>query len=217
MLVRVITERERRSRAAPMAPEDRRAAIIVATVPLVRARGFDVSTRQIAEAAGVAEGTIFRVFDTKEELLQEAVRAALDPTEAEQQLRLIDRTAPLGDRVRAAALVLQQRMTDLLELAMAIGPAHLPAHDEVHRSHYSRLDTILADLFEPDREQLRCEPAEAVRLFQLLAFGGSHPRLTQGRPLTASEIADLLLDGIRRHVRNQPQATTNTTTEARSC
>src|SRR5918996_4299324 len=113
MLVRVITERERRSRAAPMAPEDRRAAIIVATVPLVRARGFDVSTRQIAEAAGVAEGTIFRVFDTKEELLQDAVRAALDPTEAEHQLRLIDRTAPLGDRVRAAALVLQQRMTDL--------------------------------------------------------------------------------------------------------
>jgi AcrR family transcriptional regulator len=35
-----------------MAPEDRRAALIAATVPLLHEHGLDVSTRKIAEAAG---------------------------------------------------------------------------------------------------------------------------------------------------------------------
>jgi AcrR family transcriptional regulator len=45
-----------------MAPDDRRRAIVAAVVPLLLEHGDDVSTRQIADAAGIAEGTIFRVF-----------------------------------------------------------------------------------------------------------------------------------------------------------
>ena len=41
-----------------------------ATLPLLRAHGLSITTRQIAEAAGVAEGTIFGVFPDKEALLQ---------------------------------------------------------------------------------------------------------------------------------------------------
>ncbi len=52
-----------------MAPEDRRAALIAATIPLLREHGLDVSTRQIAQAAGVAEGTIFGVFPDKNSLV----------------------------------------------------------------------------------------------------------------------------------------------------
>ncbi|MFE4463967.1 TetR/AcrR family transcriptional regulator [Oerskovia sp. NPDC056781] len=66
-------------RARPMSRDDRRAAIASATVPLLARYGAAVTTRQIAEAANVAEGTLFRAFEDKDELLHAALVAALDP------------------------------------------------------------------------------------------------------------------------------------------
>src|SRR5690348_9022981 len=68
-----------RRRVAPLAPDDRRAALIEATIPLLIEHGTAVSTRQIAQAAGVAEGTIFRVFPDKASLVMAAVRHGIDP------------------------------------------------------------------------------------------------------------------------------------------
>ena len=64
-------------RATPLSPDDRRRALIDATLPLLRTHGPTVSTRQIAEAAGVAEGTIFRAFPSKDDLINEAVADAM--------------------------------------------------------------------------------------------------------------------------------------------
>ena len=41
----------------PLAPEDRRTAILAALIPLLVERGGDVTTKEIAQAAGIAEGT----------------------------------------------------------------------------------------------------------------------------------------------------------------
>ena len=182
-----------------MRPEDRRAAIIAATVPLVREHGLDVSTRQIAEAAGIAEGTIFRVFETKDELLQEAIRAALDPTETEERLRAIDPELPLEQRTEAAATLLQEQMARSVRLVAAVGMARIPhePHADRQARHAQHIE-LLSQLFEPNRDELSCEPLDAARYFQILALGGSHPHLSGGRILTPAEITSLLLNGIHR-------------------
>jgi AcrR family transcriptional regulator len=182
-----------------MRPEERRAAIIAATVPLVREHGLDVSTRQIAEAAGIAEGTIFRVFETKDELLQEAIRAALGPSETEEKLRAIDADLPLQQRIEAAATLLQRQMANNVQLVAAVGMARIPheAHADRQNRHAQHIE-LLSRLFEPDRAELTCEPHDAARYFQILALGGSHPHLSGGRTLTPAEITSLLLNGIQR-------------------
>ncbi len=62
-----------------MSPDDRRKAILDALIPLLVERGGDVTTKEIAQAAGIAEGTIFRVFPDKATLLFAAAQEAINP------------------------------------------------------------------------------------------------------------------------------------------
>src|SRR3954451_6132628 len=88
-------------RARPLPPDERRGALIAATIPLVAEHGTKVTTRQIAEAACVAEGTIFRVFPDKEALIHAAAVAVLDPQPMLDELAGVDVTLPLRVRLRA--------------------------------------------------------------------------------------------------------------------
>ncbi len=71
-----------RTRARPLSREERREAIAAATIPLLVEHGAAITTRQIADAAGVAEGTLFRAFADKDEILRAAVVRSLDPAPA---------------------------------------------------------------------------------------------------------------------------------------
>ena len=79
-------------RAAALPPEERREALIAATLPLVLEHGTEVSTRLIAEAAGVAEGTIFRAFPSKDELIEAVVTSAFDPSSLVEGIAGLDRS-----------------------------------------------------------------------------------------------------------------------------
>lgn len=196
-MIRVITSPQR---AAPLPPDERRAALIASTLSLVLAHGPDVNTRQIAQAAGVAEGTIFRVFATKDELVKAAVASAFDPSSLVGELTAVDRTAPLTPRLVAAVEILHRHTARVFRLIDALGMAGAAEAAQNHPPGNDRVAVIrqaLIDLIEPDRHRLRCEPRETARRLHLLTIAGSHPRLVENDPLSPAEIVSTLLDGIR--------------------
>jgi len=100
-----------RERAPRMSPEARRAAIVAAALPLVVRHGSGVLTADIAAAAGIAEGTIFRVFPDKEALLGACLAAVADTTEVHRQLGEIDDESLETAVARAIDVVLAHRAT----------------------------------------------------------------------------------------------------------
>lgn len=197
-----------------MAPEARRAAILAATVPLVRQYGSAVTTRQIAEAAGVAEGTLFRVFPDKDSLVQAAVAEVFDPAPTLRELVEIDRALPLRSRLAAAVAVLQRRLSEVFGLLDALGwtgppnrtkRPHPPGFNDTFRA-------AIVDLIGPDEAALRVPAAELAHVLRLLVFSGTHPIIADGRPLDAEQIVTILLDGLL-----DPTTNTTTATEDPRC
>src|SRR5688572_13837563 len=77
-------------RASPLPPHERRAAIMAATERLIVSKGGNVSTSAIARAAGIAEGTIFRVFPTKEAIIDAIFEDAFNREAGRAELAAID-------------------------------------------------------------------------------------------------------------------------------
>lgn len=182
-------------RASAMPAEQRRAAIAEATLALLAERGAAVTTRQIAEAAGIAEGTIFRVFDDKDAVLRAALDLAFDPAPTERELEAIDRHQPFERQLEAAVEILQAQVRHVWRLVSAVsdtdalrGRKPEPPPDLV----------ALTELFEPHAAQLRHRPEVAARELRALTLAVSHPALYADEPMTPQEIVSLLLHGIRK-------------------
>jgi AcrR family transcriptional regulator len=175
-----------------MPASERRAEIVAATLPLLLAHGSAVTTRQIAEAAGIAEGTIFRVFPDKDSLIEAVLEHVLDTGALDEAIAAIDPTLSLEARLVEAVEILRRRFADILQLKTATGTMH------VSSAATTRADLgALAALFEPDRDQIRRDPLEAAHLLRGMTIAGTHPALILDEPLPPAEIVSLFLDGVR--------------------
>jgi AcrR family transcriptional regulator len=188
-----MTQIQGRARAAAMPLEERRSAIVAATLPLFLEHGVSVTTREIAQAAGIAEGTIFRVFDDKTALLDAVIDAALDPAPAERAIRAIDESLSFEDRLVAAVEILRKRVLSVFHvLSAASGTTR-----GTSQPRSTDLPALIA-IFESEAAHLSRAPTDAARVLRGLTFACVHPAFGTDEPLTSQEIVAVLLDGIRR-------------------
>jgi AcrR family transcriptional regulator len=182
-----------------MAPEERRKKLIAVTLPLLREFGTAVTTRQIAEAAGVAEGTIFGVFPDKTSLFVSTILAVFDADAAVDELRRLRNVPDLEERlVGAAELLTEQFSTNgpLLWLARSL-PGD--AASEVFTKTLDgrrRVQAAIAELMEHDRERLRSSPETAARLLTSLTFAAARDQFGGGERVPGEQLVAVLLHGL---------------------
>ncbi|AEV87745.1 TetR family transcriptional regulator [Actinoplanes sp. SE50] len=199
----------RRRRQPALAPGERRAALIAATIPLLREHGVDLSTRMIAHAAGVAEGTIFGVFSNKNELVVCSVVKALDPQPVLDALAAIDRSADLRVRLREAAEIVHTRFQSNAHLMHAARRLFIAGETDPHAqeqmtSTRGKLLSAVTAVLEPDADRLRVTPGEAARLLLLYCGANTFGPFADGEAFSGAELASLLLDGILSATSGEP-------------
>ena len=206
-----------KGRAAPLPPDERRAAILLAVQPVLLERGAAATTRELAEAAGVAEGTLFRVFTDKNTLVRQAVMAAVDPAAGVPEIKAVDMSLPLRDRL----VVLMQLGLDRVENIMRwMQVLHEVARaDDVQPE--DRLERMRAwqrsqepgtvalreavhAVLAPDADRLRLPVAEVDDLMVTVLLGAimrtadAHRRGLEPEPPDAARLVDLILHGVAR-------------------
>ncbi len=201
-----------------MSPDERREAIVAAVLPLLREHGPQVSTRQIADAAGIAEGTVFRAFEDKMALFRAVAETAARPPGWREGLAAeLEQHPQLRDKVVHAAERMVDRSRQVMLAMMALRSAFMAEGAPKHRSDHGHgrggrppgppqflvgareelQEAIAALVFEPHRAELTVSPDLAARALRSLVMGSHHPGATDEEPLSADELADVLLDGVR--------------------
>lgn len=187
-----------------MAPDERRAAILDAAAPLLRERGANVSTRELAEAAGVAEGTLFRVFPDKRSLLRAAVAQAMDPAPLLADLARIDLAWPVGRRLARVVDLVSARMDGVLPLVIALHDIAREGGEDPRadvdpaekRGRDALLLGAVADVLAPDADRLRVSPLQAAGLIRGVILAQRLPGVPDGAAVAPADLSRCLVHGL---------------------
>lgn len=164
--------------------------IIEAVIPLILEQGVGITSRQIAEAAGVAEGTIFRAFGDKDTLIAAAADAFLERGARAVSAPLIDPTLGLDEKLEILVDLMRHRVRDVMRMAMLTGRRG-PTPGTEQLEHFNRM---IAEVFARDAHRLRVSPERLGQYVRALAIASSIP--VGGPELSDTEIVELITHGI---------------------
>jgi len=121
-----------RQQAAVEGEADHRERIVAAAIEAFKTRSYaEVTVNEIAEAAGVAKGSVYRYFESKEDLLTASIEALLEKTTqrfdvAVHQLGSLEGYVSDPDK---AALVFGYLVADVLPMLLELGARAAKGHE----------------------------------------------------------------------------------------
>ena len=189
-----------------MSAEDRRAMIVHAVLPLLIEHGANVTSSQIARAAGIGEGTIFRAFKDKDELFDACTAEALRPDHVLDAISEIPVDQPLEDRLVEAAESLGAHLERMGALMGALHASGRIKHRDPEqrlkdgtrkggrRESMAAIRGAMVELFTPEKDRLRLPPEQLASLFMTLLFGGRRLAADVDPP-TTRQVVDFFLRG----------------------
>jgi AcrR family transcriptional regulator len=206
-----MVEDEKRRRAPAMSQEERRAAIVRSTLPLLIEHGGTVSTSQIAAAAGIAEGTVFRAFKDKQELLLACMEAGMNSEEEVARIAAIGHDGPLQERLTDGVRAVSGYLDRVWGVGQALRSAGLGPDAMQQRMHgddekprepgpppeFIRVSEAMKGLFDETADNLRVDAERAVRMLLSLVFSNRLRATGFGEAIEdPAEIVDLFLHGV---------------------
>lgn len=168
-----------------------------------------MTTAQIAEAAGIAEGTLFRVFASKADIIAAVIAAALDTAPLVAWVES-HRADTLAAEARAILVDLQRNYREVSAMFAALftlgqegqDAAKPPAHDHAKASaDHLRLRDAVAGALARHGDELRLPPAKAASLLLGLVTISSHGLVSDGSLTDPDELVDLFLHGTSKEAR----------------
>jgi AcrR family transcriptional regulator len=188
-----------------MSVEARRAMIVHAVLPLLIEHGGTVTTSQIARAAGIGEGTIFRAFKDKDELFDACTAEALRPDHVLDAIAEIPVDQSLEDRLVEAAEALGAHLERMGALMGALHASGRIKHRDPEqrlrgswkggrRESMAAMRGAMTELFEPEKDRLRLPPEHLAALFLTMLFSGRRMAPDDDAP-TTRQVVDVFLHG----------------------
>lgn len=181
-----------------MTRQERRRALIEATRPLLIEHGPNITTKQIAQSADVAEGTIFRAFGTKQNLIEAVMDHCLAPEPVVAAIDAIPSELDLEDTVTWIVRVLQTRIRQVRSCMAAVSepdPASQqpkPPHHDLHRA----VDEALARTLSRFDDEFTVGTPTACWAISAMAFAAVMPFNDHPDAAEPRQLARLILRGI---------------------
>lgn len=149
--------------------EERRNEILDAAEKLFAEKGFDhTSTNDILEQVGIARGTLYYHFRSKEEILDAAIERLTGQLVAQAAQVAADRTVPVLQRLTKTIMALNMENDFGHEVVEQMHrPQNALLHQKMQEQLLTRVTPLITGLIEEGIEQGICRtdyPAETVEM-----------------------------------------------------